>query len=51
MVTHQHRSAIATAVCLLAAFLTGCQSAIHDESYVPGLGEIMSMTQMRHLKL
>ena len=35
---------------LLAALTLGCASAA-GERYAPGLGEIMSATQMRHLKL
>ena len=35
---------------LLAALGLGCASAAR-EPYAPGLGEIMSATQMRHLKL
>ena len=44
------------AAALLALVLAACTSAgprrgDEDEHYVPGLGEIMSATQMRHLKL
>jgi hypothetical protein len=35
---------------LLAGFLAGCSGA-EPASYAPGLGEIMSATQMRHSKL
>lgn len=48
---HARWSATAVAVCLVSSLLPSCQSAGHVESYVPGLGEIMSLTQMRHLKL
>ncbi len=51
MLAHFRRSAISTAVCLLSISLPGCRSSSRGESYVPGLGEIMSLTQMRHLKL
>lgn len=51
MFTHLSRSVIAVAVCLLSSTLPSCQSANHGESYAPDLGEIMSLTQMRHLKL
>ncbi|WP_283744478.1 hypothetical protein [Sideroxydans sp. CL21] len=27
------------------------QAAVHQENYVPGMGEIMGSTQMRHAKL
>jgi hypothetical protein len=37
--------------CLLSLLATGCSAAKQDEPYVPGLGEIMSLTQMRHMKL
>jgi hypothetical protein len=51
MFTRQRRSVVAVAVCLLSNLLPSCQSANHGDSYAPGLGEIMSLTQMRHLKL
>lgn len=51
MSTHLWRSLITVAVCLLSGPLASCRSASHDEPYAPGLGEIMSLTQMRHLKL
>jgi hypothetical protein len=51
MVAHLRRLAVSITVCLLSVPLPGCRSASHGESYVPGLGEIMSLTQMRHLKL
>jgi hypothetical protein len=51
MIRHRSRTAIALAVCLLSSPLPSCQTAGHDDSYSPGLGEIMSLTQMRHLKL
>lgn len=47
----QRRPVVAAAVCLLSSLLPSCQSATHADSYAPGLGEIMSLTQMRHLKL
>src|SRR5262245_35804042 len=43
--------AISFAVCLLAASLPGCKPSDDGESFVPGLCEIMTLTQMRHLKL
>jgi hypothetical protein len=51
MFKHLRRPAIAVAVSLLSTSLPGCQSVDHGEPYAPGLGEIMSLTQMRHLKL
>lgn len=51
MFTHRRRPMIAVAVCLLSSLLPSCQSTNHGESYEPGLGEIMSLTQTRHLKL
>jgi hypothetical protein len=51
MSTRLRPSLVAVAVCLLSGPLPGCQSARRDEPYAPGLGEIMSLTQMRHLKL
>jgi hypothetical protein len=51
MLTHQRRFLIAVAVCLLSSPLPSCQSTNHGKPYAPGLGEIMSLTQMRHLKL
>lgn len=51
MLSHRRPSAIAVAVCLLSSLLPSYRSAGQDEPYVPGLGEIMSLTQMRHLKL
>jgi len=51
MLAHLRRSAISIAVCVLSSPLPSCQSAGHGGSYIPGLGEIMSLTQMRHLKL
>lgn len=51
MFPHLRRAVIAVAVCLLSSPLPSCQSASRGEPYAPGLGEIMSLTQMRHLKL
>jgi len=51
MFTHRSRSAIAVAVCLLASPLPSCGPSSDADPYAPGLGEIMSLTQMRHLKL
>lgn len=45
------RSLMAVAACLLSSPLSSCQSERHVDPYAPGLGEIMSLTQMRHLKL
>lgn len=53
------RLATSFAVGCTAVFLSGCAATRHAEPsasaaaapYVPGLGEIMSLTQMRHLKL
>jgi len=45
MLARLRRSAIAIAVCILASPLPSC----HGESYVPELGEIMLLTQMRHI--
>ena len=44
-------------LCSQSHWVVGCAKPSHPESagaaepYVPGLGEIMSATQMRHLKL
>ena len=35
----------------IAAGLTGCHGAATEPDYAPGLGEIMTLTQMRHTKL
>jgi hypothetical protein len=51
VLAHLDRQMISIVVCVLSAFLPSCRSANRDEPYVPGLGEIMSLTQMRHLKL
>lgn len=42
---------VSVALCLLSSLLPSCRPAHHGDSYEPGLGEIMSLTQMRHLKL
>ena len=46
------RSAVAL-TCIAVALAAGCERGSHTaaEPYAPGLGEIMSATQMRHLKL
>jgi hypothetical protein len=51
MRAHVRRSVVSFAVCLLSLSQASCQSAGHGEPYAPGLGEIMALTQMRHLKL
>jgi len=51
MLTQCSRSAALVTVCWISLSLTSCQSAAWGERYVPGLGEIMSLTQMRHMKL
>jgi hypothetical protein len=51
MSTYVSQLVIAISVCLLSIFPTSCRSTRHGEPYVPGLGEIMSLTQMRHMKL
>src|SRR5712691_11005562 len=51
---HQEiRNAVAFTLALLAlAGLTACaRPSIPAEAYAPGLGEIMSLQQMRHAKL
>jgi hypothetical protein len=45
------RSLIAVTLLALSSSLAGCRSDSRAASYTPGLGEIMSLTQMRHLKL
>ena len=42
---------IVIACCLLLIALSGCSRQSAEASYTPGLGEIMSFTQMRHAKL
>ena len=41
------------AACVAVALSAGCEQGRHEKPapYVPGLGEIMSAQQMRHLKL
>ena len=48
----QLRRSSPMAVCILVSIaLPSCGSRERGASYTPGLGEIMSLTQMRHLKL
>src|SRR5262245_30400532 len=51
MLAHLRGAAISVAMGLLSFSLPSCRPTGQGESYVPGLGEIMSLTQMRHLKL
>ena len=51
MLARLRRSAISIAIFLISSPLPSCQSVSRSEPYIPGLGEIMSLTQMRHLKL
>ena len=49
---HPHRLALVIPTLAAAASLTmACQRAAPAEAYAPGLGEIMSFQQMRHVKL
>src|SRR5215831_7252751 len=41
----------ALACAVLLAVLSGCRHAPQTEPYTPGLGEIMTLQQMRHTKL
>jgi hypothetical protein len=47
------RCSIVAAACVVAALSAACGQGSREEPapYVPGLGEIMSAQQMRHLKL
>jgi len=52
MRTSLRRRAGLLAVCAVVSTAgPGCRSAPDGAAYAPGLGEIMSLTQMRHLKL
>src|SRR5262245_11972020 len=39
------------AMCLAGLLVTACGRSGTDERFVPGLGELMSLQQMRHVKL
>src|SRR5262249_20689262 len=39
------------AMCLAGLLVTACGRTGTDERFVPGLGELMSLQQMRHVKL
>lgn len=48
----RHRRASRLALCaLISIAVPSCRSATETSAYTPGLGEIMSLTQMRHVKL
>lgn len=51
MLAPLRRLAFSVAVCLPFVLLASCRFPGHTEPYSPGLGETMSLTQMRHLKL
>src|SRR5580765_2700256 len=40
-----------SAILLLTTASSGCRQAASTPPFVPGLGEIMTLTQMRHAKL
>jgi hypothetical protein len=45
------RTSVAWGVAVLLAALSGCSREPAAPPYTPGLGEIMTLTQMRHAKL
>lgn len=45
------RAIFATCVVLLTLLSPACRQAAPAESYAPGLGELMTLQQMRHTKL
>jgi hypothetical protein len=45
------RSIVAVLVGIAVPLSAGCSSRSTTEAYVPGLGEMMSLQQMRHVKL
>lgn len=42
---------VLTGVCAVALLASGCQRTVPVEPYTPGLGELMTLQQMRHTKL